>query len=132
MKWLKKISELLFPSPELSVDVYKAEQEYRETVLNPQLQKMEDDSWDRDIEYRAQKMLRDYNHEIEQWKIKHWDMWEKSEHVRMYRPLIIADLPKKSVYTVHDKNTAKYNDTKLIDKKLSERFNQLLKEQEIK
>ena len=97
---------------------------------NEKMQKWEDEQWDRDIKYRAEKMLMERNHEIQTRKIK-WgnnpitlttQMWLSSE------PFIIADVPRKTGYTLYDKETARYYPSNKIHEKLIETYNKIREE----
>lgn len=110
----------------------EVEAEYKQRH-DERMQKMEDDAWDRDIEYRAQTMKRERDHEIQQRNIRNrqyigtemssgLQAWMNSE------PLMIEPLPRKVVYMVYDRDTCRYPDTGKIREKLMVRYRELIAE----
>jgi hypothetical protein len=99
---------------------------------NERMQKIEDSKWDRDIEHRAQTMLREWNHDKELRKIKA-GAWPGSKYKDLYIEkggIVLAPLPRACVYTVYDKATMKYPGSRDIEDAVSKRFGELLKKQE--
>lgn len=88
---------------------WEVEQEYRKESSR-RMQVAEDRLWELNIKHCAQEMLNKRNHEKDINRIKALS-YPNSEIMQLWansEPLILVPLMRKSIYEVHDIETAKY------------------------
>lgn len=121
-RWIRDLfnGNIWDPEPPVNWDIVRYEMDKEQNVLN---QKMEDESWEREINHRAERRMQEWIHGQET-KALYEKMGQRYwPEIRIEEPFI------KSVYTVYEWESARYRHQNIYDL-IHQKFIQLKEEYE--